>query len=998
MPTARDSQPRMKPLVSVVFPLLNPGKFSEDASESVFAQSCGAWELIVVGDNSDDSGRNCAAEYAHRFPDRVTCVERARSAAGLSAWRNAGASRARGQYLAFLNAEDIWAPKRLSSQLALMKSQPLASVVYGLTEFWYSWTGNDSDLRRDFVPEAGVPLDFLYPPGKLLPKLYPLGPAMGPSSGDLLIAREFFERIGGFEEQFDGRLEDQAFLAKACAKGSLFVSGECLNRRRIHADAFLSGTGADAAQGLGRWRFLRWLIGYLDRENVTDPDVRTAVERALAAQKPPEEVKYGSWLFRVSGANDAELASPPDRPDAVRVSILRNDNRAAWDIQLSLRRQSLRGGQPYRVGFEARADKPRSIAVGVSLAREPWSGLGLYQFVDLTAEWERYEVEFTATADDEEARIHFDLAGAGIAVEITSVGLFHHDGRPAPNDVQFGALRRLTPISRCWGWDRGIPIDRYYIEKFLSRQAADIRGRVLEIGDNTYTSRFGGNDVTGSDVLHVTPANPIATIIGDLSDAPHIPDGVFDCIILTQTLQYVFDLRAAIRTLHRILRPGGVILATLPGISSTKDPDWSDTLYWNFTSLSARRLFTEAFPARDVEMEAFGNVLTATSFLHGLSAGELTTEEFAYADSGYEVTIGIRAIRREVDRARAIGTDSVRHTDRTHDGRALILMYHRVGEPDADPFSLTVSLSHFAEHLAVIRKQATPLSLPELADCVRRGRVPDGSVAVTFDDGYADNRSAKLLLERHSVPATVFVTTGNLGGKREFWWDELQRVFLTPGTLPGTLTLTIGGTPYRWELGEGARYSEEEFLRCRQWKAEDEAPGRRQSLYLGIWRLLRHAHETDRRRVIREIADWSGSTQPRETYRSLEPDEVGALAEGGLIEIGAHSVTHPALGTISAEEQRLEVIGSKHRLEEILGSGVASFAYPYGDMTGETVAVTSAAGFRQACSTVPRPVVRNANCMELPRFQVGDWDGAAFCERLAGWFGKRQELDREVLD
>jgi Polysaccharide deacetylase len=226
----------------------------------------------------------------------------------------------------------------------------------------------------------------------------------------------------------------------------------------------------------------------------------------------------------------------------------------------------------------------------------------------------------------------------------------------------------------------------------------------------------------------------------------------------------------------------------------------------------------------------------------------------------------------------------------------------------------------------------------------------------------------------------------------------LQRVFLTPGTLPGTLTLTIGGTPYRWELGEGARYSEEEFLRCRQWKAEDEAPGRRQSLYLGIWRLLRHAHETDRRRVIREIADWSGSTQPRETYRSLEPDEVGALAEGGLIEIGAHSVTHPALGTISAEEQRLEVIGSKHRLEEILGSGVASFAYPYGDMTGETVAVTSAAGFRQACSTVPRPVVRNANCMELPRFQVGDWDGAAFCERLAGWFGKRQELDREVLD
>jgi SAM-dependent methyltransferase len=273
--------------------------------------------------------------------------------------------------------------------------------------------------------------------------------------------------------------------------------------------------------------------------------------------------------------------------------------------------------------------------------------LGLYRKIELTPEWQSFEEEFVAAADEDNARIHFDLGNSGIPVELASVNLRLPGGAPAPGSVQFGTLRRLTPVSRMWGYDRGLPIDRYYIESFLARQSGDVRGRVLEIEDSTYTRRFGGSRVTRSDILHVTEGNPLATIVGDLTDAPQIPSNTFDCIILTQTLQLIYEIRAAIRTLHRILRPGGVILATFPGISQNNDRDWCDNWHWGFTPLSGRRLFEEAFAPENVRIETAGNVLSAASFLYGISAGELTREELDYTERGYEVTIAVRAAKSE---------------------------------------------------------------------------------------------------------------------------------------------------------------------------------------------------------------------------------------------------------------------------------------------------------------------------------------------------------------
>lgn len=212
--------------------------------------------------------------------------------------------------------------------------------------------------------------------------------------------------------------------------------------------------------------------------------------------------------------------------------------------------------------------------------------------------------------------------------------------------VRLSLPHRVRPVSRVFGFDRGLCIDRYYIETFLAEYSDDIRGNVLEIANNTYTQRFGAEKVTKSDVLHAAQGNPNATIVADLTRASNIASDEFDCIIFTQTLQFVYDTRAVVRTLHRILKPQGVLLATFAGISqiSRYDMDrWGD--YWRFTTLSARRLFGDVFGPQAVEIESYGNVLAASALLYGLSADELRGKDLDYNDPDYELVITVRAVK-----------------------------------------------------------------------------------------------------------------------------------------------------------------------------------------------------------------------------------------------------------------------------------------------------------------------------------------------------------------
>lgn len=212
--------------------------------------------------------------------------------------------------------------------------------------------------------------------------------------------------------------------------------------------------------------------------------------------------------------------------------------------------------------------------------------------------------------------------------------------------VRFGHLRRLKPVSLDYGNSRGLEIDRYYIEKFLAEHASDIRGRVLEIKHNTYTVRYGQDRVTHSDVLHPVEGNPDATIVADLTKADHLPSNVYDTIIFTQTLQVIYDIRTTIATLYRILKPGGILLATASGMAqlSLNDFDkWGE--YWRFTSLSARLLFEESFQAGNVTVRPYGNVLAAISFLEGLACEDLRQKELDAVDRSYEILIAIRAVK-----------------------------------------------------------------------------------------------------------------------------------------------------------------------------------------------------------------------------------------------------------------------------------------------------------------------------------------------------------------
>ena len=216
---------------------------------------------------------------------------------------------------------------------------------------------------------------------------------------------------------------------------------------------------------------------------------------------------------------------------------------------------------------------------------------------------------------------------------------------PAVGQVNFGDLARVEPISRWFGYDRGTPIDRPFIEDFLHQHRLDIHGRVLEIGDNSYTRQFGEERVTRSDVLHVKKGAAGATIIGDLSHAPQIPNDSFDCLILTQVLVLIFDLPPTTATIHRILKPGGVALITVPGITNIDYTEWRDYWMWSFSPNSLRQLLLLKFPNEGVEVSSRGNVFTSIAFLQGLSSEDLEGYPKAGNDPHYPQTVLGRAVK-----------------------------------------------------------------------------------------------------------------------------------------------------------------------------------------------------------------------------------------------------------------------------------------------------------------------------------------------------------------
>ena len=220
---------------------------------------------------------------------------------------------------------------------------------------------------------------------------------------------------------------------------------------------------------------------------------------------------------------------------------------------------------------------------------------------------------------------------------------------------KFRKFYGLSPVSRHWGFDRGDspgertqPIDRYYIENFLSKYSSDIKGRVLEIGELNYTRKFGGDKVVVGEILDINPQNKNANYICNLANSKEdLPNKFFDCFLLTQTLFLIFDVKTAIKNASKALKSGGILLATLPGICKICRSEmklWGD--YWRFTDASAFKLFGDVFGEENVIVETYGNVLSASAFLYGLASHELNKIELDYHDPDYQVTIAIRAVKK----------------------------------------------------------------------------------------------------------------------------------------------------------------------------------------------------------------------------------------------------------------------------------------------------------------------------------------------------------------
>lgn len=546
----------------------------------------------------------------------------------------------------------------------------------------------------------------------------------------------------------------------------------------------------------------------------------------------------------------------------------------------------------------------------------------------------------------------------------------------------------VRPLSEAFGEDRGYPITRYYVEQFLQQHVADVRGQCLEFEGRDYVERYGADAVEQCDVLNLEPDNPAATIVADLTAPNDIPSDRYDCVIATFVLHEIFDVDAAVRELERILKPGGVLLVAVPHVTMC-EPRYNER--WRFTRQGLTELLGRHFDTETTTIEAYGNSLTAAAQMRGLVAEELTDAELDAHDHRFAVVICARAVKRQPE-VRTEGAPPTPVRGGAKDAQGLILLYHRIAAPPQDAHLLCVSPDRFREHLDVIAQLGRPMALGEMARALRAGRLPPRAIAVTFDDGYADNLvNAKPMLERFGVPATVFVASGYVGAQREFWWDAIERLLLETPRLPQALRVRVNGHDLHWALNGAAELSDGDIARHRHWNVLDpDTPTRRHEVFRSALEQLRPMPELLRRQALAGLFAQAGASDaPRATHRVMDPGEVIELARGGLVEVGAHSVTHAQLSALSTSEQRTEIARSRVRLAELLGSPPTSFAYPFGspaDYTRETVGLVQSEGFELACSNFGGQLHVGTPRYELPRTMVMNWPAHELAARLERLF------------
>jgi len=315
--------------------------------------------------------------------------------------------------------------------------------------------------------------------------------------------------------------------------------------------------------------------------------------------------------------------------------------------------------------------------------------------------------------------------------------------------------------------------------------------------------------------------------------------------------------------------------------------------------------------------------------------------------------------------------------------RAIVLVYHRIGARSLDPWHLTIDPEIFSGQMETLARDRSPLSLADIVEGFEKRLLPERAVAVTFDDGYADNLefAAPILLE-HDIPATLFVATDLIDSGGPLWWDELASLLLEPELLPPTLTLS-SGNGNRWPIPPIAADERRPAVGTLPWEAH---PGTRLRAFYEVWLVLRGFDASTREAALDEIADWSDAPRPSGSS-PLTWDQLREFAALPGFELGAHTLTHPVLPSCSHEDARAEIAGSANRLRAEAGVEVQHFAYPFGAWRPSIARLVADLGFSAAYTTDGSAISWGSSRYAFPRVPAesqAPGDFARFLTDLAG--------------